>query len=99
MFFFSGYKQIEDIVFLGNEEDIGLAFSLLPRRCSIQAGGHKSLLKLLIGQLAVLVSVFVLFFFFSFSKNDYNPKYPPMVEAKMTPNMAKQIMIIIFFCK
>ena len=29
----------------------------------------------------------------------YNPKYPPMVEARMMPNMAKHIMIIIFFCK
>lgn len=28
----------------------------------------------------------------------YIPKYPPMVEARMTPNMAKHIMIIIFFC-
>jgi hypothetical protein len=25
-------------------------------------------------------------------------KYPPIVEAKMTPRMAKQIMIMIFFC-
>ncbi len=41
----------------------------------------------------------VFFCFFWVFLNDYNPKYPPMVEAKMTPNTAKQIMIIIFFCK
>jgi len=29
----------------------------------------------------------------------HSPKYPPIVEAKMTPRMAKQIMIMIFFCR
>ncbi|KAK4029850.1 hypothetical protein OUZ56_022809 [Daphnia magna] len=64
----------------GNEEDVGRAFSLLPRRCLIQAGGHEKPFE-------------------AFDWTGGGFFYPPMVEAKMTPNTAKHIMIIIFFCK